>query len=380
MRKTIFLTAVVAAGTIWAEGNDGLVEEKSSNPWHLTIGPVMAPRVRVRVSGPRFATPLMPKIGSQTGSGIGNVPADPSVGYVPRQYVDGYVRPDAGTENPNNPMGYTWDWGADSVSGQYSDGRMEFHSGMSRWEDVVSSSSFYDSGSATENYRDVLLGVDAMGGWTFWENETFDAAVDFGFRFYGTGARTADSRYESSVTTVHNEYRVVDSYEAPVGAFQDGPFVGNPGGPGEMLGATPTRREELFGSSSSTERRYYYGDAKLRYNIWDLRLGPTMGWKATDYLTIRGGVYGLLGLVDAKLSTDANTANGSRGSSKSTCDALFGMAFALSAQLYLSENFFLFGSAEYDWWSDSVRVKNDGASAQLKLSDFTVSAGLGVEF
>ena len=130
----------------------------------------------------------------------------------------------------------------------------------------------------------------------------------------------------------------------------------------------------------STEKHIYSGSTKFNYNIWDLRLGPTLGWKATDWFALRGGVYGLIGLVKSELKTTTNTGHGRRSSSESTCDAIFGMAFALSGQINLTENFFIYGGTEYDWWTDSVDLNAGGANAEIKLSDMSISIGLGVEF
>lgn len=401
MSKFGFVAAVALVGTVWAEnGDEGLVKEKDYNAWHFRIGPVMSPRVRVNVRGPRFALPAMPKAGPNSysqSSGSGTAaPADPSEGYKNRQYADGYVNPDEGTADPDSIVpGVTWFWGADNVPAQYSNGRMEFHTGMTRWEESVStmsSSSFssYSSGSSSEGDRDFLIGVEAIGGWTFWDNQTFDAAIDAGFRFYGSGYLDAESQYgyryetKTTTTTIRNEYRYVDSYDASGWmSVPQGAYAGTLEGPGRVIGATPSRREELMGSSSDTRtsgetRSYAYSsDTKLNYRIWDLRLGPTFGWHVTDWFALRGGVYGLLGLVDASLKTDGGTMG---GASASTCGAVFGMAFGVSGQINLTDNLFVMGGVEYDWWTDSVDLNAGGANAEIKLSDMSISLGLGVEF
>lgn len=390
-RKFLFLAAVAAVGAVFAEGDgEGLVREEGYNAWHFRIGPVMSPRVRVNVRGPRFALPAMPKV--QPGP---NSQSSGTGASEPYEYVDGHVTPNEGTGDGDSlAQGYTWDWSAENVPAQYSNGRVEFHTPMTRWEESVvssSSSSFssFSSGSNSEGDRDFLVGVEAMGGWTFWNNRTFDAAVDAGFRFYGSGYLDAGSQYGyqfrqlTTVTTTRNEYRYVDSYDAskwttmPIGSFE-----GNPVGPKRLLGTTPERREELMGTSRTTETSsrsesyIYSSDTRLIYRIWDLRLGPTFGWYVTDWFTLRGGVYGLLGLVDATLKTDGTTG----GASASTCGAVFGMAFGVSAQVNLTDNLFLMGGVEYDWWTDSVDLNAGSAEAEIKLSDMSISLGLGVEF
>ena len=259
---------------------------------------------------------------------------------------------------------------------------MEFHTDSTRWSESVSSSvNSFGGGSHSESDRDVLLGLEAMGGWTFLDDDKYDAAIDGGFRFYGSGDQKAESMYGTSVRTTRtrSEYRFVDSYDAS--GWTDvphGSYDGSAGGPGRLLGAMPERREELANSTDESEAYSYFyrSSAKLDYRIWDLRLGPTVGWKATDWLTIRGGVYGLLGIVDAELKTSGGT----YGSKKSKCDAVFGIAAGLLAQIAITENLFLQGAAEYDWWSNDINLKTGGANAQMELSDFTVSLAFGVEF
>ena len=385
MRKFLLLVVFAACGVAMADGDEGLIAQEGYNAWHFRIGPVMSPRVRVEVNGPRLSMPLTQRANIKSSSGTsGSVPADPSEGYVERQYADGYVKPDRGTEDPDSIVsGLTWDWGADNVQSQYSNKKMEFHTDAARWSESVSSSSFSsDFASGYESDRDFLVGVEAMGGWTFWNNRTFDAAVDAGFRFYGSGYLDAESKYSygTSVTTTRKEYRFVDSYDASgwTGDVPEGSYTGTADGPGRLIGATPTRREELLNSSSSTREEYYSysGDTRLIYRIWDLRLGPTLGWHVTDWFALRGGVYGLLGLVDASLKTDSGLSD----ASSSTCEAVFGMAFGLSAQVNFTDSIFLYGGAEYDWWTDSVDLNAGGAEAEIKLSDFVISLGLGVEF
>ena len=254
MRRLLFLTAVAACGVALGEGAEGeeLLEQKAYNPWHFTIGPVMAPRVRVKVRGPR-QMPIRiqaPQGSFSSGSGDGASVADPSAGYVNRQYTDGYVKPDEGTSDPDSIVsGLTWDWGANDVPGQYVGSAMEFRTDMARWSESVSSSS-YGGGSFSgyDSDRDVLLGVEAMGGWTFFSDERFDAAIDAGLRFYGSGDKRTESIYGASVTTTRtrNEYRYVDSYDASGWTYvPSGAHTGAAGGPGRILGAVPTRREEL---------------------------------------------------------------------------------------------------------------------------------------
>ena len=409
MRRGLLGVALAVSVTALADSGEELVEQDTPNAWHFRVGPVMAPRVRVRIRNrPQVYRPSLPTSSTfsssestSSGTGGGRSVADPSVGYVERQYADGYVRPDEGTEDPNSFIyGLTWDWGANNVPAQYSGGRMEFHTDTTRWSESVSSSVGSSasgigggSGSDVSSDQDVLLGVEAMGGWTFFDDRMFDAAIDAGFRFYGSGnlKSASGAAYEygtaTTITKTRSEYCYVDSYDASGWTeVPPGSHTGTPGGPGRILGAAPTRREELSRTTTSTEsygtytHSYSRSGTKLDYRIWDLRLGPTVGWKAMDRLTIRGGVYGLLGLVDVDLRTETGTANGMTRAKKSNCDAIFGMAGGLSAQFNLTDNLFLVGGAEYDWWTDDVGLRAGGSAAHVKLSDFTVSLAIGVEF
>ena len=385
MRKIYLMAATVIAGAAFAEGEaDKELVSTEKKAWRLTVGPVMAPRVRVKVNGPAIVMPRLPNpYRSGVSGSAGNVPAGPEAGYTDRQYVDGYVNLDNATGNPDSKRSdRTWNWGADDVAGQYSNGKMEFHTENSRWTETDAVSS-YGYGSGSDSDRDILLGVEAKGGWTFWEDEDFDASLDAGFRFYGSGDLSTATRYGTSVTTTHEDYRFVDRYYAPwTDEIPTGRHEGTKTGPGRTIGAIPERSEELNAATSYTETKnyHYYSDTRLKYHLWDLRLGPTFGWKATDLLSFRGGTYGLIGLVDGELSTTVNSSSGGYRSSHHRCTPVFGMAFGLSSQINLTDNIFLYGSVEYDWWSDKVSMSTGGSSATLKLSDMSVAAGIGFEF
>lgn len=381
-QKVMLMLMIVAlsATSIAGGNNDVFYAQNGKGGWHFRIGPVMAPRVRVKIAGPRqFARP--PTVSKPISSGENEVAASPSAGNTDREYVDGYVKPDRGTADSGTiQSGLTWDWGADDLRSQYSNGKMEFRTEMARWEESLALETF-GAGSGRDSDRDILLGVEAMGGWTFFENAMFDASVDAGFRFYGSGDLKAKSKYGTTVTVLRNEYRYVDSYDAS--GWTDSPkgsHVGTEDGPDRLIGATPSRREELMGTTSTSETYYQRTNTRFNYRIWDMRLGPTVGWKVTDYFTIRGGLYGLLGLVDAKLRTSIDSPDKSYGAKRSKCEPIFGMAAGVSAQFDITEHLFLLGATEYDWWTDSVSLRAGGANAHLELSDFTVSLSLGYGF
>lgn len=383
MCKIVFASVMAVAGAASAEeSGEGLVErETGESAWHFRIGPVMAPRVRVKLHGPRYVRPALPVSGSSESGSSGNAPADPSAGFVKRQYIDGYVGPDEGSDDPGSMIyGLTWDWSANDVGSQYSGGRIDFRTDMTRWVDSYRSTA-YSGGSDYQSEQDILLGVEAMGGWTFYDDEKFDVSIDGGFRFYGSGDLSARSKYGTTLTTVREEFRYVDSYDAS--GWTDvpgGPHTGSPGGPGRVIGAIPHRREELMNSDVSSETYFYHSKTKFEYRIWDIRLGPTFGWYVTDDFKILGGVYGLIGLVDVELRTSSGGGRGAGSAKKSKCDAVFGMAAGISAQYNFTDSLFLSGGAEYDWWSDEVDLSAGGADSRLELSDFTVSLSLGFMF
>lgn len=383
MRRLVFVAAAAAAITATAESAEGnLVAERADNPWHFRIGPVMSPRVRARVRGPRRVSPVPSYRGSSTYGTVDGIAPDPSAGYADREYADGFVKPDEGTADPDSFVsGLTWNWGADNVGAQYSGGKMEFRTEMASWDETVSVSS-YGGGSGFDGDRDILMGVEAMGGWTFYAKDAYEAAIDAGFRFYGSGNLKSGLRQGISVTTTRSEYRYVDSYDASgwSGDIPSGPYDGSEGGPGRLIGALPTRSEELMGTTSSSETSHYHVHTKLNYSIWDLRLGPTLGMSLTDWLAIRGGVYGLLGLVDARLKTSVDAPGGYYSRKKSACEGVFGVAAGLSAQVKFTDSFFLMGGVEYDWWADAVSLQAGGADARIKLSDISVSLAVGMEF
>ncbi len=397
MKGSLFLAALVVSAAVWADEGEGLVERESRNPWRLTIGTILSPRVRTKMNAPRLTPPALPANGSLRPGSVRPTIADPSAGYVDREYADGYVNKDAGV-NPsqNDHPGYTWNWGADDVSNQYStdsNGQMVFQSAS--WTEVHSSSSSW-GGSGEYNDRELFVGVEVMGGWTFYEDQTFDAAIDTGFRFYGCDCIEAESKYDATVTT--RDYYIEDRYDAShwgtpnwgpdifagqiPGDKYDGPAYGlDEGRYGPLIGATPERDDHKYVDGSEAVQLYnYYSHAKLNYRIWDLRLGPTFGWKATERLTIRGGTYLLIGLVDASLKATSYSPEGATRRKASTCGGVFGAAFGVSAQYNVTENLFLMAGVEYDLWARDVVLNAGGSSAEIKLSDMSITLGLGFEF
>ena len=83
-RGLLLFAAVEVSCAALAEGSgDVLVEQRSRSGWHLRVGPVMAPRVRVKISAPRFAAPPQRQVSSSattsssTTFGTGNGAAVP---------------------------------------------------------------------------------------------------------------------------------------------------------------------------------------------------------------------------------------------------------------------------------------------------------------
>lgn len=385
MRKLWMLMVIASAGVSLAADNMGLErEDVRRNRWHLTIGPVMAPRVRTKINAPQRALPTPASLISST-SGTAPVAAAPTAGFVPRTYVDGHVNPDAGTTAPASvTAGLTWDWSASNVGAQHNAtaGTIEFRTGMERWTQNVTAAA-YGGGPSGERDRDVLLGVEAMGGFTFFEDDTFDVALDGGFRYYGSSGQKLGTMDGVTATTTRNEFRYVDSYDASgwTAPYPTGSYTGTPGGPGRIIGATPTRTGEELMSTTTTTADYFCGThTKLNYRIWDLRMGPTVGWHVTDWFAIRGGMYGLLGLVDAKLRTEVATETGSYSAKKTKCAPVFGIASSLSAKIDLTDHIYFLAGVEYDWWTNAVRLRAADARAKLRLSDFTVTLAMGLEF
>ena len=110
MRRLLFFVSMAVCGAVLADGDEGLVEQKSGKGWHLRIGPVLAPRVRVKISAPSYVPRQASASAFSSSTAAGRAPADPSEGYVERQYADGYVKPDEGTEDPDSMIsGLTWD-------------------------------------------------------------------------------------------------------------------------------------------------------------------------------------------------------------------------------------------------------------------------------
>lgn len=378
LNVTVPFFALFASTAVFAE------EAESNFRFHA--GVLYSPRVRVkghfnggairdRIRGMAAQRTLFGPSGNQT-------PA--ASGYADRTYADGYVNLDDGTTAQGSMIeDLTWNWGADDVAGQYSNGKMSFRT--EPVESVYSSSVSEEfSGHNGGSTREEELGLEVGGEWIYGRKNGFQFGLGGGFRWAGSDDWGLSDRGRVSVTESLDVYRYKDTFDASgwdEGALTHSSYAGDRGGPGRLLGAVPESREREAVDHQSARNDYSYSnDMRLRYHIWDLRLGPTLGYEITDDLRIQGGVYGLLGLVNYSLRTSTSVGGSSGTSSQSRCTALFGLGFGIAAEYLFTDNIFIRASAEYDWWSDKVHARAGAGSAELALSDFTVTAGIGIEF
>ena len=389
LNVTMPFFALFASAAVFAEeAKPELSAEETENNFRFHAGVLYSPRVRVKghfnggVSRAQFRSLMPQRKLFPSGSGA-KVPS--SSGYANRQYADGFVNLDEGTTDSGSMIeGLTWNWGADDVAGQYSNGKMSFHTDAA--EPVYSSSvsEGFNGGGNSGSTREEELGFEIGGEWIYGRKNGFQFGLGGGFRWTGSDDWNLSDGGHVSVSESVSTYRYKDVYDASgwdERALKHESYAGDMGGPGRLLGAVPESREkELVDRRSSQSSYSYSNDMKLRYNIWDLRLGPTLGYEITDDLLIQGGVYGLLGLVDYSLRASTSAGGPSSTSSQSHCTALFGLGFGIAAEYLFTDNIFLRASAEYDWWSDEVHTRAGAGSAEIALSDFTVTAGIGIEF
>jgi len=402
MRKLMFAVAIAACGAAVAgDGDNELVEESSASAWHFRIGTVMSPRVRCKFRGTPIKYPKMPESGSWTYETDYAIPrhtidpTDDEAYLAGREYVNGKVTPDNGTDDPDSMIfNQTWLWWADDIGdgAQYSsaNGMVSFNTEMTYWtKDTVSST--YRGGANDCHDRDIQQGVEFVAGYTFYRKDDFLIDFDLGGRFYGTGDELSVERYGARTSTTIHGYRFVDSYSASG-------WTSTPGGqhigtdPSRVIGDyfEPTREEreipsdelrDRYGLESSSSYSYSsYNRTELDYEIWDIRMGPTFGWQPWDFFTLRAGFYGLIGLVHYEFNSDVVTSEQEIHSSNSKCVPIFGIASGLSAQFNITKNLFIMGSIEYDWWTKDVNLWAGQASGKLELSDFSVALSVGVEF
>ncbi len=358
------------------------VPESNTATWQVGIGPAyrMGSSLKVKWSQDSVHNAISRYLRSRS-SNSGSLPS--ASGYADREYLDGFVYRDLGTEDPEtDDPGLTWFWGYDGAS-QYDGTSVSFDTGATRTEqsiflvqaDEANDDEDFDfpgfdlSGSWRAKYigarRDCVIGVS--GGFSWFANQDSSFAVQ----------RRVARETESTV-------RYTDHYSAPYPEFPSAPHGGTLDGPGYLIHNVPDSRSSERVSGHSVD---WMADSvlNLEVSIYDFRLGPSLWYEFAERYSAR--LTPQLRLARVEIDAEADTvvtAGNSQVARFATEDRaedwVWGAGIELEFGVRMFDNWLLGFAGSYDWWADDVSVSADPYQTNFELGDWTVMATIGTEF
>ena len=321
--------------------------------------------------------------GLVSGRSTGGASSVPAEGYADRDYLDGFVYRDLGTEDPETDVpGLTWYWGYERAS-QYSGSDVSFHTDVAGTE---TKAGFVPAEPASYSEDVELPGVDFTASWMFAERRG-KASFAFGLAggaswFFEEGADFDTQRTLARSTT--STYRFVDVYAAPHPGFPGAPYGGTEDGPGYLIRNTPDSRTRETVSSRTV---VWDSDSAVEIDVGvaDLRLGPSVRWDVARRLSL--GLTPQVRLAHVDLEAESLTTIRSRGATvseirESGCadEWIWGLGLEGEAKAWLSDRWSLAFSAAYDWWSDDASVSAMPYDVEFEMGGLTLAFAVGMEF
>ena len=298
--------------------------------WHVSAGPAWRSRVKTSVRG---AAPVPTVAGGTARTGYDR---DPGAGdFDPSTVVE---RPD-----PDVPGDTLWAVGASFTETTTTPG----------------------DGAARVNATDAHgpLGLKARAGYDVWDAGPVSFALDLRFAGYWNIRSSAAGRAGggSVATRTGTDWWLFTG--GPYPDDRDFGYAPNP----ERDPSAPT----TWGPETVTRTPGQAVRARLRADLYQVGLGPTVTWRAFPWLDAYAGAAALCSL--AHLDFDA----GASRASETRCRPGFAGEVGLTARL--TDNFGLFAEVGYEW-IDRFGASADGLSARVDFSGLVVSAGLAASF
>jgi hypothetical protein len=279
-------------------------------------------------------------------------PAAPSAGSaVDRKYNDGFVNVDSS----HNAGAQTWNWGYQNAS-QVAGDTLLMHSASMSTVTTDGRNDDPNLGFEASFVRD--LGHESWGRW--------GVKLAFGY--------TAMD-FHSSDPMSANAQLITDTYQLHGVKPPVAPYSGSFGGPGAVIGSSPTR-------SVSASDVAITGNRSLDATLYDLRLGPTLDLDIVKGLSLEVGGGLAVGIVDSTFafSETTTTSAGSSLSSASVHDT--GVQIGAYAEAGLAYRLCtvasVFAGAQFQYLGD-FNQNVAGRSVQLDLSQ-SVFVILGLQF
>ena len=321
-KMMVYMMAACAATMASAEG------------WRLSVGPAWRTRVKAEIRG-TASVPSVP--GSYTRTGYDR---DPGAGdWTPGEVTE--RRPDPSPAAA--PGDELWAVGASFT------------------ETTVTP----DGGAAGVDATDTRapLGLKARAGHDVWTAGDFSLALDLRLAGYWGVRADASGRGGGATTVTRTGTDWWLFTGGPYPDDRDFAYAPNP----ERDPSAPT----TWGPETVTRTPGQAVRARLRADLYQVGLGPTVTWRAFPWLDAYAGAAALCSL--AHLDFDA----GASRASETRCRPGFAGELGLTARL--TDGLGLFAEVGYEW-IDRFGASADGLSARVDFSGLVVSAGLAASF
>jgi hypothetical protein len=372
------LVALLATSLMAQAAQTGSTDPWGASSWEWRLGP--ACRIDTRVEAVCHADAIAARVKpflTRRSSG------DPDVGsldeYANRDYADGFVYIDPGTDDPETDTpGLTWYWGYDNPE-QYTGNSVVFHSELVDEIYVVGQpmDSWFESDQMD------LFGIDFSVGRRLWHKDRLAVGLCGGVSWYPERSTGFSVRRMAALETA-TTWRYVDTYSAPYKPFPRPPYAGSFEGPGYLLSNQPDSRDVETLSSVSSD---WVAESMLDVDIslFGLRLGPSLWWAMNDRLMLRLTPQVRAAYVEAEAVANMLVTPTSAGpmvfcESDVERDWLLGGGVEAEVSVMVSRNWLAAVSAAADWWSDDITVSAEPFSAAVELGQWTFTASLGREF
>ena len=302
--------------------------------WRMTIGPAWRSQIKMETYG-TVSTSAISAETTRT-----PYDRDPGAGeWTPDEVVE--TRPDP---SPTAPEGdELWAIGANFI------------------ETTVTPNADGSLIDATDSRS--ALGLKAKVGFDIYESETISVGLDLRFASYWNMRTSAASNGGGAtvLTRTGTDWWLFTG--GPVPYDRDFEDVSDP----ERSEVTPT-------TWTSEETSYISGQTvctRLRSDLYQIGLGPTVSWHALSWLDAYVSVAALCNI--AKLDFEA----GDSRTSDTKCALGFAGDIGLAA--YLTDNIGLYAEVGYEW-VDRIDTSIDALSARVDFSSLVISAGVAFRF
>ena len=203
--------------------------------------------------------------------------------------------------------------------------------------------------------RPSSLGLKAKLGYDFYDNETISVGLDLRFAGYWN--------MRSSVGASGGSRTVTDWW-----LFEDGPYPSDPTGD---FGFAPAPVFTPGSPADGTLAAVSAGRGRIRADLYQVGLGPTVTWHAFSWLDAYAGVAALANIAALDFEAGASKA------SETQCR--FGVAGEVGLAAYVTENLGLYAEVGYEW-VDGFDISAGPLSADVDFSSLIVSVGAAFRF